>query len=419
MPEYVSYILSFLINADATSASEVIKNICYTEDKKQWKNYKIVIIPSGFFDKISFGTQASAPKLPLKEIEGTPLLYGSPEVVKLNDQLIVKADIVASSFFLLTRYEELINTERDKNGRFLGKSSILYRCGALQRAVVDEYGALLRGWLKEVGVDIPKQYSKFRKVISHDVDHITQYRTVRGFAGGVKRFHFIDAIKSNLFGAESDPLFTFSWMHTLEEGIDTELFIKVAGNKLPQDMPYYNPFSNDVKRVLELYPNPGIHISYEASKNSSLIKAEVELLSKIAGKKITKSRHHFLASLHPEDMQALIDAGIEDDYTMGYADEVGFRLGTSRAVRWINPRTKELTKLTLHPLIVMDRTLYDARYMNLNYNDSVSIYKELLSQCKKYGGEFVTLWHNSEVSSNNNSYARSFFQNIVTKNEDI
>ena len=33
----------------------------------------------------------------------------------------------------------------------------------------------------------------------------------------------------------------------------------------------------------------------------------------------------------------MIRAGITDDFTMGYADIAGFRLGTCRSVRWINP----------------------------------------------------------------------------------
>jgi len=350
--------------------------------------------------------------LPLAEIEGTPLLYGLPEVAKVGGQLIVKADIVASAFFLLTRYEELINDERDAHGRFQAKSSILHKCGALQRPVVDEYGRMLRGWLEEVGVGLLEPEKKFRNVITHDVDQIARFRSVRGFAGGVRHFHFADAVKSHFFSVENDPLFTFPWMRSVEKGFETELFVKVAGKRLTQDLPYFDPLSSDLKKVLELYHEPGIHISYEASKEPELIKSEVELLALISGKRITKSRHHFLASLKPTDFQYLIEAGITDDYTMGYADEVGFRLGTSRPVKWINPETKEVTSLTLHPLMVMDRTLYDERYMNLDYNAALKSVKDLQKITEEFGGEFVTLWHNSEVSTLSGSYARELFLKI-------
>lgn len=415
MPDYISYILTFLIDTDASTASDVLKHICYSSNKLEWVRHKLVIVPSGFFNKITYGTQNSLPQLPLREIDGAPLLFGSPEVVRVGGQLIVKADIVASAYFLLTRYEELFNGERDVNGRFQGKSSILHKCGALQRPVVDEYGKLLRGWLEEVGIELPEPCSKYRKVITHDVDQVAQYRTAKGFAGGIKRLHFADALKSQILGVESDPLFTFPWMRSKEKELDTELFMKVAGKKLPQDIPYFDPLTDDARKVLKLYPHPGIHISYEASKEPQLIKSEVELLSLIAEEKVTKSRHHYLASLKPTDFQYLIDAGITDDYTMGYADEVGFRLGTSRPVRWINPETKEVTGLTLHPLMVMDRTLYDPRYMNLKYEAALKKVEELERITEKFSGEFVTLWHNSEVSTLSGSYARKLFEQICKK----
>ncbi len=415
MPEHISYILSFLLDTEESVAADVIKHICYTTNKAEWRRYKIVIIPSGFFNKITYRSQNAVPQLPLPEIDGVPLLFGAPEVVRLGEQLVVKADIVASAYFLLTRYEELINAERDENGRFQGKSSILHRCGALRRPVVDEYGNLLRGWLEGVGIGLPERRSEYRKVISHDVDQIAQYRSNRGFAGGIKRLHITDALKSKLLGIENDPLFTFPWMRSKEKDIDTELFMKVAGMRFSQDLPYFDPLSADARKVLELYPHPGIHISYEASKNPRLIDDEVEFLSHITGEKITKSRHHYLASLNPSDFRYLINAGITDDFTMGYADEVGFRLGTSRPVKWIDPDTMEVTSLTLHPLIVMDRTLYDPRYMHLGFDDARKIVEDLQKITEKYGGEFVTLWHNSEVSTLSGSYARKLFEQICTK----
>ena len=65
-------------------------------------------------------------------------------------------------------------------------------------------------------------------------------------------------------------------------------------------------------------------------------------------------------------MQALVAAGITDDYTMGFADKAGFRLQTTRPVRWLDPVTFELTDLVLHPLTVMDTTLASEQYMHLD-----------------------------------------------------
>ncbi len=393
----------------------------YTADKSEWGKYKVVIIPSNFFKEGFYGTEKSMPELPLKQVDGVPFLYGEDSVSRTNSQVFVKADIVASAYFLLSRYEELIVKERDEHGRFAAKNSLLKRIGWLDRPLVDEYGRLLRKWLAECGVKIPVSSSKYSFVMTHDADIISQYRTLRGLAGGLLRRDVKTALKSFVGGVENDPLFTFGWMKSLESRLhyaSAMAFIKVAGKTLPQDTPYYNPYGGDVKKVLNLYPDAGLHISYEAALNPQLIKEEVKILENITGSKVTKSRHHYLASLRPSDMLYLIDAGIKDDYTMGFADCAGFRLGTCRPVKWIDPERKEVTTLTLHPLAVMDCTLSSENYMNLDHDAAFALYKKLRLEALKFGGEFVSLWHNTSVAKTYScSYHKDLFEEIMEYEE--
>ena len=95
---------------------------------------------------------------------------------------------------------------------------------------------------------------------------------------------------------------------------------------------------------------------------------------------------------------------------MGYADVAGFRLGTCKAVRWINPMTRQLTSLTLHPLTVMDCTLSDPQYMNLSYVEALTYCISLIKRIREVGGEVVTLWHNTSFATNNPcSYHRHLY----------
>jgi hypothetical protein len=113
-------------------------------------------------------------------------------------------------------------------------------------------------------------------------------------------------------------------------------------------------------------------------------------------------------------MMALIDAGITDDFTMGYADVAGFRIGTCRPVRWINPKTRELTSLMLHPLAMMDVTLSDKRYMNLSAHDAYEYCIRLINMVESWNGELVLLWHNTSVEDNPRSYHRKLYQDIIS-----
>ena len=121
-------------------------------------------------------------------------------------------------------------------------------------------------------------------------------------------------------------------------------------------------------------------------------------------------RAHFLRS-SVRQMQKLIDAGYTDDFTMGFADEAGFRLQTTRAIRWINPMTMRLTNLTLHPLTVMDCTLSNENYMNLTEDEAYFLCERLIDKVRMHHGDLCLLWHNSIFTGD--TYHRSLYTKIL------
>lgn len=53
-----------------------------------------------------------------------------PFVEKMNDSTIIfYVDIIAATFFMLTRWEETLNTGRDEHDRFLATKSVAYKHG--------------------------------------------------------------------------------------------------------------------------------------------------------------------------------------------------------------------------------------------------------------------------------------------------
>jgi hypothetical protein len=104
-------------------------------------------------------------------------------------------------------------------------------------------------------------------------------------------------------------------------------------------------------------------------------------------------------------------AGITDDFTLSYADTVGFRVGTCRPYRFINPQTKELTNVIIHPLEIMECTLDRENYMHLDYEDALCKCKEIINQVHKHNGELVLLWHNTEFLGKN--YQERLYKTIL------
>ena len=439
MQKIIDYIIQFLLR-DEHSAHHV----GYCKNKTQWSKYKIVIVPSNFFDIDIYGTPQSMPSLPLHEIEGIPFLYGSPKIEKIGNTIICYADLIASTYFLISRYEEYIhpNTNRDSHGRYIGKLSIPAKANFIHRPIIEEYGNLLRKLLSTNFSDTPEHTQKsnnsnqihfspipekFNHIyLTHDVDSITNYRRLRGFLGGTfraifKRTDSIFTILKSLINIKNDPAYTFPWILQQDNllPIATQIyFIKATHKALGFDRPAYNLIGKNlkylIKEILRSSPNAifGLHSSYQSGTTPDIIPDELQRLQNVIKyQHINTARHHYLRSLHPKDMEYLIDAHITDDFTMGYADIAGFRLGTCRAVKFINPSTQQLTPLTLHPLTIMDCTLSDEKYMDLNYNEALTYTKNLIDQTKKYNGDICLLWHNTRFSDH--SYHRTLYSEII------
>ena len=72
-----------------------------------------------------------------------PVIFGSNKLETDNNSIRCGIDIFASSFFMLTRWEEYLDKTRDKHGRFPGKESFAFKNNILHRPVVNEYVEML------------------------------------------------------------------------------------------------------------------------------------------------------------------------------------------------------------------------------------------------------------------------------------
>ncbi|MCM1532327.1 MAG: polysaccharide deacetylase family protein [Bacteroides sp.] len=431
----LAYLLRFLTGLDDEAILRTFR-IGYTADEDKFGHYDLVFIPSGFFEAENYGKAASIPQS-IQEINGIPFLYGRPEVEKRGDTVLVHADLPASAFFFLSRYEEICRREvRDIHGRFPGKQSLAYRHNLLSRPLVDEYGLLIRQWLRSAGKDIPEPEPKVGKVwVTHDLDQPFFCKSLRSVARETIHGKGLLYALKVFFGKIDDPYDTFSWMFQAEEEhlkkmpypCQTIYFIKAGGVHV-YDKPHYRLRRKRIRRLLQEIASHkvllGLHGSYSAAEigASLLEKKQLELFAKrrlgIGRNKIFLFRSHYLRSREPEDFRKLEKIGITDDFTMGYADVAGFRLGTSRPVVWIDPARGTLSKLVLHPLTVMDSTLYQKEYMYLNEDAAKEYCAGLFEKTRRFGGDICLLWHNTTLTGSAYPgaavpWARSFYLYVL------
>ena len=98
----------------------------------------------------------------------------------------------------------------------------------------------------------------------------------------------------------------------------------------------------------------------------------------------------------PDTYRNLVKIGVENDYSMGYASQCGFRAGTCFPFLWFDEQRDVCTNLTIHPFQAMDVTFWV--YGENTSEGILATLNNIENQCKSVGGTFTFIAHNSSFS---------------------
>ena len=203
-----------------------------------------------------------------------------------------------------------------------------------------------------------------------------------------------------LAGIEKDPFDTYGFQIELHNKFNLSpiYFILVADyGQYDKNISHLNKNFQALIKSLSDYAEIGIHPSYASNSSSEKLKGEIQRLSKIINKEITKSRQHYLKLSLPYTYRNLINFDITDDYTMGYASEIGLRASICSTFNFYDLDLDSETNLRIHPFAVMEGTLRD--YRNITNFDAIEYIKPLIKEIKAVNGTFITLWHNESLGN--------------------
>jgi hypothetical protein len=99
------------------------------------------------------------------------------------------------------------------------------------------------------------------------------------------------------------------------------------------------------------------------------------------------------------------------DSTLGYADAIGFRCGTSKPYPVFDIENRRELPLIEQPLLLMDVTLKE--YLEINPEEAMSVAERLIKQVTRYQGELTFLWHNSSFEGNGWESYESVFLRLL------
>lgn len=332
-------------------------------------------------------------------------------------------DVFGSAFFLLTRYEELVVSQRDKHNRFAATSSVAMEKGFLNRPLVDEYVEVLWACMKQLWPSLERKEHQYCFYLSCDVDHPSsnihgRLSTAMRKAGGdilrgrglrMAAERFRTAMRNAQGDYSTDPYNTFDYMMDIAERHNVQgAFYFITGHSggaidgdYTLDMPW-------MRALMRKIHNRGHEIGLHPSFNTYLDKHQLQrefaaLLAACEEEGIRQDRwggrQHYLRWQAPDTWRHWNDVGLSYDSTVGFADHVGFRCGTCREFPVFNLQTREMLDLIERPLIVMEGTLLAPQYMGLEDERALEWIERLSTTCKQYHGNFTLLWHNSMLAT--------------------
>ena len=366
-------------------------------------------------------TQLAPEGVTLPLVEPVPVLFwgagyedGSKPFVERREDgtVIFYADILAATFFMLSRWEETVSGVRDLHGRFPADASVAYKQGFLDRPLVDEYALILQAWLQTLLPTWQPVRPSFSIKLSHDIDYVGQFsgfsEACRVIGGDLLKRHSVvlasgnvaALLKQTVSPARDPYLQGIKELATLsEENSLVSAFYFKSSMQGPYDTGY-DPASPLVSRCIEELKarghEIGFHPGYDTLDDPERFMAEKQRLDQILGDQGYGGRQHYLRFRAPDTWRQWEQAGLLYDSSVGYADHEGFRCGSCHPFQPFDVQQDRQLDLLEVPLIAMDATF--RHYRGFTPAESEAKIIALAQSCQRVHGVFTLLWHNSSLS---------------------
>jgi hypothetical protein len=307
-------------------------------------------------------------------------------------------DIFSSTFYLLSRYEEYLPHTKDEYGRYAHTNSLAFKENFLSLPLINI-------WVKDFAAQIKNKFSlftfhfsPFTFIPTYDIDIAFSYKhkgLLRNIGGFLKK-PSLNRVKV-LLGLQKDPFETYTYLDKLHEryNLKSHYFFLIAEKNGAYDkniLPNKRAIQKLIKQHVQKY-DIGLHPSWQSGDNFLLLKKEKKQLENIIGLPVKNSRQHYIRFNLPKGYRRLIDAGITDDYSMGYGSINGFRASVASPFYWYDVENEIQTDLKIHPFCFMEaNSFYEQK---LTAEQAYSEMMHYYSTCKNVGGQMITVWHNN------------------------
>lgn len=340
-----------------------------------------------------------------------PYFFGVGEKSK------IPFDLFAASFFLLSRYEEILFHVKNPKNEFKAELSVLHKLDALKRPLIDLWMNVFYQSLQEHFDQIPERASEVNYELSLNVVQAFKYsgrglmRQLTESLGDLARFNF-NTIKRRfavLTGRMEDPFLIYNDLINRLDSSDIKLRFFFEYSKYLFEDQNISRFRSSLNRLIKSvadYKTVALSISHLGLQDSNALERERLELSKQIHRPIWYALHSKLNLRMPYYYKRLIDAELRDDFSMGYADKIGFRSGTSSTHFFYDLDVEMVQPLRVHPFVMANQVFKNRRAAKQAFSDL----RAAVSEIQKIGGNLRFVFSNEFVSETPGS---TYFENLI------
>ncbi len=322
-----------------------------------------------------------------------------------------EGDLIASTFYWLSGWQENTILARDSHGRFLHKESVQERLNVTHIPVVECYREILRRKLVSAGIQVASRTwakKKWAFCPTIDVDYFQHWRLGMIYREEVLYFllnhrkvsiierwrRLFQFMQSYFTPGDAFQTALYQMYRLIRRYGTATVFIKAAAHG-PHDV-YYRLDQKFLQRMLRDLESDdfelGLHPSYYAHTHLGYLRSERRTLTRQSGIPPVSVRQHFLRYDSRITPQHQVEVGFRIDSTLGFAECAGFRNGTCMPFLKFDCTMNEVMDLWEMPVLFMDGALFNRQHLKVG--DAIHHSMELLKMCQKFGGVGVGLWHN-------------------------
>ncbi|WP_417358969.1 polysaccharide deacetylase family protein [Galbibacter sp.] len=413
----MKHIFSRMLNVDMNITTKVEDFIAHKGPKITYTRQPL---QNEFFIKsneLLFEQGISDVEISIHDWDGLPCFFPTTE------GSVIPYDIFSASFYLLSRYEEYLPHVKDEHGRFPVSESLAFQNDFLEIPVVDLWVKRLKVALQRRFPELEFKSNVYKQTSIMDVSVAYAYRkkgvirTIGATLIDLFKFRLSKVLDRYLvlLGFRKDPYDFFFRINQLHKQYQCEavfFFLMADYSNYDKNISVINSsFKTLIKSVAD-YSIVSLMASYKGFDDLVILKKERNRLINTINRPVKRVRQRFNRLNIPDTYRLMVDAGFNEDYTMGYTNEVGFRAGTCSPFYFYDISFEEQIPLLINSFCMQYTSLYKFK----SVSKAEEKIRELSEIVQEVNGDFNVVFSNEILQLNQRNSWRDLYIKYLKMN---